>query len=128
MIKNIYTIIIAHGSNHYSWILFFKKILKKIKKNIFFLNKIFISFLNKEKLYFIKIIKNGLKNSILNYLIVPLFLSSGKHVKFDLKKIIYNILKIYKNINFYKLNIINYKNNLIKLLKKNYIKKIKKII
>lgn len=128
MRKNIYTIIISHGSKYYSWILFFKKLLKKIKIKIFCLNKIFISFLNKNKKYFIEIIKKGLKESILNYLIIPLFLSRGRHIKFDLKKIIYNILKIYKNIKFYSLNIINYKNNLIKLLIKNYIKKIKKII
>lgn len=128
MKKNIYTIIIIHGSNYKSWIIFFKKLLKKINKKIFYLNKIFISFINKNKTYLIKIIKNGLKNSIINYLVIPLFLSKGKHVKVDLKKIIHNTLKIYKKIKFYNFNIIEYKNNLIKLLKKNYIKKIKKII
>ncbi|ASS47109.1 hypothetical protein CA212_114 [Candidatus Nasuia deltocephalinicola] len=126
--KIIYIIIIVHGSKKKKWLFFCKKIKNFLKKNIFKINKIYISFISKKKPYLIKIINNGINKLIFNYFIIPLFLSDGKHTKNDLKKIIKNILNIYNNIFLFKTYCINKEKNIINLLKINYLKKIKKCI
>lgn len=126
--KKFHIIIIIHGSKEKKWIIFCKKIKFFLKKKNKKKCKIYISFTKNKKPYLLNIINKNIKKITYDYLIIPLFLSKGKHIKKDLKIILKNILKIYKNVIFFKINCINKNKNIIKSIKKEYLRIINKYI
>lgn len=115
--KNSHIILIAHGSNDFHWRVPFDDLTLRLKKEMGREN-ISLVYLDSMPPTFLKVISESVNKGFNNFIVLPLFMSRGGHVKKDIPEKIKEVKKKFPKIKIKQLPPIGENPEIFELTKK----------